>query len=263
MKPILLLGVTIVMLDTSAQTMQQKTTNNVLAFKYADGSPIPAAREYASPRAGAGQPLSVEAKGAVAEFLADPGDGLRACMAVRRMENGGRCAFALHCQFGFFGPLDDTVKQIAKFWLGYIRSYVVGDSSRWYDSLTIYLFGPGNNWEADDQYDVSLTDLPFGPADSDQRLAILLKILPFGQISYSEKGNSIYLTLHTLPGYSPTKYLRDYAFCLALCIYDFVRLRDKTRVSVTFVDDIRHKKHTYSSNDGLFDKMIEGLQEAF
>jgi hypothetical protein len=91
----------------------------------------------------------------------------------------------------------------------------------------------------------------------------LLKILPFGQISYSEKGNSISLTLHIIPGYSPTKYLRDYAFCLGLCIYDFVRLRDKTRVSVTFVDDLRHKKHTYSSTDGLFDKMIEGLMEAF
>jgi hypothetical protein len=105
--------------------LQQKTTNNVLTFKYADGSPIPAAREYPSPRAGAGQPLPVEAKAAVAEFLADPGDGLRACMAVRRLENGGRCAFALHCQIGFFGPLDDTVIQIAKFWLDYIRSIIL------------------------------------------------------------------------------------------------------------------------------------------
>ena len=53
------------------------------------------------------------------------------------------------------------------------------------------------------------------------------------------------------------------AFCLGLCMYDFVRLRDKTRVSVTFVDDMRRKKRTYRGNDGLFDKMIEGLQEAF
>jgi hypothetical protein len=254
---------TIVMLDTSAQTLQVKTTNNVLAFKYTDGTLIPGAVEYWPPRSGAGQHLSVEAKAAVAEFLADPGESLRACMAVRRMENGGRCAFALHCQDGFFGPSDDTVKQITNSWLDYIRSYVIGDSCGWYDSLTIYLFGPGNNWRADDQYNVSLTGAPIGPAGPDQRMAILLKILPFGQIRYFEKGNTFYLTLHIIPGYSPTMYLRDYAVCLGLCIYDFVRMRDQTRVSVTFVDDLRHKKHTYSGNDGLFDKMIEGFQEAF
>jgi hypothetical protein len=262
MKPILLLGVTIVMLDASAQTLQVKTTNNVLAFKYADGTLIPAASERLS-RVPTGQRLSVEAKAAVAEFLADPGESLRACMAVRRKENGGRCAFALHCQDGFFGPWDDTVQQIAKSWLDYIRSYVVGDSCGWYDSLTIYLFGSGNHWQADDQYDVSLADVPFSPAAPDQRLAILLKILPFGQISYFEKGNCIYFTLHIIPGYSPTRYLRDYADCLGLCIYDFVRMRDPTRVSVTFIDDMRHKKHTYSGNDGLFDKIIEGFDEAF
>ena len=214
-------------------------------------------------RSANGQRLSVQAKAAVAEYLVNPGD-TDPMSVTRRAVNGGRCAFRLNCPEGFYNSVDNSVGQMVKSWEKFIRSYVIADSCQWYDSLSIYVLDRGSSGVDVNQYDVLLNNCIVDPGGQDRRWKTLLDVLPFDRIGLVEKGSDVSLTLHFIPGYSPAKHLRHYALYLGLCVYDYVRSRRDTRCSVTFVDDTRHKKYTYgSNNDNMYDEMIEGLREEF
>ncbi|HVU94827.1 MAG TPA: hypothetical protein VHE34_06360 [Puia sp.] len=158
------------------------------------------------------------------------------------------CLLEFQCKKGFFTPASDTIQAVSNHFMVAIAAYVLSDSSAYYDTAAVQyiFFENGIKKRKGRAFRTSVQQI--GDLSIDDRLQIILNVLPFKAGIATRNEDSVEFILHQVTGYSPFDDLNRYSTLLGFVVYDFAYRRAKKCIVVDFVDDTRHSSVKFIPN---------------
>jgi hypothetical protein len=188
-----------------------------------------------------GQKLPVKDKLAIVSFLSN---GKVADCYTRNPtpERRGMCLFEFDCKDGFFTPASDTIQAVSNHFMVAMQTYVLYDSLEDYDTAAVQFLFFENGVRKRKGWGFRTNLQPSTQLSVDDRLHIILNILPFSGGVATRNAYSVEFILHQIPGYSPYDDLTRFSTMLGFVVNDFVYMRKNKQTIVDFIDDSRKSR---------------------